>query len=135
MFLLTFRRCQVSITWPTTAVQPSYCSAWTLATPTGESAGHHASMIECRPGPSYWHYTGRVPCLSCGFLSVFTASLRAEPGDSGAAWLGSIPRWAGCRAHLLRKVQKVTGHSGPVPQRQNSGGLGLNFSAEIQNPD
>lgn len=49
------------------------------------------SVAECGPGPSYWHCTGRALCLSRGFLSVVTASSRAEPGDGGAAWLGRIP--------------------------------------------
>lgn len=35
VFLMTFRRCQVSAAWPAPAVQPSYSSAWTHSTSTG----------------------------------------------------------------------------------------------------
>ena len=36
--LLTFRRCQIPITWPDPAVQPSCCSARTHSSPTGVRA-------------------------------------------------------------------------------------------------
>lgn len=46
MFLLTFRRCQIPITWPATAVQPSCRPARTYSSP----AGVRASCVTSQAG-------------------------------------------------------------------------------------
>lgn len=46
MFLLTFRRCQIPVTWPATAVQPSCCPARTYSSP----AGVRASCVTSQAG-------------------------------------------------------------------------------------
>lgn len=116
-FLLTFRRCQIPITWPDPAVQPSCCSARTHSSPAGVRA-------------AAW-LPGFVGCWERGALTLPRAEWgrgwreHQFPAQSRCEGLG-----AGGRRHwvplLTKDCQQVMGQSSTATEaefRRHGGGF------------
>lgn len=112
VFLMTFRRCQVSAAWPAPAVQPSYSSAWTHSTSTGMTGSSYSTGFVAEHPNSFWRYQR---CWSQLLMLARTGLAQSRARDKVAA---------SCLSSTLLLIPKNVGshrHSTFAYERQSAG--------------
>lgn len=125
VFLMTFRRCQVSAAWPAPAVQPSYSSAWTHSTSTGMTGSSYCTGFAAEHPNSFWRYQR---CYSQQLMLASTGPVHSRTRDEVAAsrlssTLSLIPKSEGSHRHRTFPYE-----------RQSAGNALMSASVTKQNP-